>query len=85
MYVVKPDRYTAHTVLQPGVGQRTRNMGHEQHAGVSLEAPGGNEGQNESTQRQSIAIMGGEEFDGGNKLATNEMGWMKIGEQYWKC
>ena len=38
LYAVRPDRYPAHTVPQPGVGQITRNVKHGQHAGGSREA-----------------------------------------------
>ena len=69
MYAVRPNRYPAHTVPQPGVGLRIRNVGHRQHAGGSREAHG-NEGRSESTQRQSITTMGVQEFNDGNKIVT---------------
>ena len=74
LYAVRPDRYSAHTVPQPGVGQATRNVGHGQHPGGSREAPGGNEGRCGSTLRQSNAIMGGLEFNDGKKMATDGNG-----------
>ena len=55
LYAVRHRRYLANTVPQPGVGQRTRNVGHGQHANGSREAPDGNEGRCGSTHRQSIA------------------------------
>ena len=75
----RPDRYPAHTVSQPGVGQRTRNVGHGQHAGGSREAPDGNEGRCGSTLRQPNALMGGKEFNDGNKMATDGNGL----DEYW--
>ena len=84
LYAVRPDRNPAHTVPQPGVGQITRNGGHEQHAGGSREAPGVNKGQRESTLRQSIAIMGGQEFNDGKKMALHGNGldddWVEVME-----
>ena len=74
LYAVKPDRYPAHTVPQPGVGQITRNVGHGQHAGGSREAPGGNKCRRESILRQSISTMGGQEFKEGKKLAYRGYG-----------
>ena len=74
LYAVRPDRYPAHTVPQPGVELYTRNVGHGQHAGGSREAPGGNEGRCGSTLRQSIAIMGGSEFNEGSKMALQGNG-----------
>ena len=74
LYAVRPDRYPAHTVPQPGVGQRTRNVGHGQHAGGSREAPDGNEGRCGSTLRQPNALMGGKEFNDGKKMATDGNG-----------
>ena len=69
---MRPDRYPAHTVPQPGVG--TLNVGHGQHAGGSREAPGGNEGRCGSTLRKSNALMGGMEFNEGKKMATDGNG-----------
>ena len=81
LYAVRPDRYPAHTVPQPGVGQITRNEGHGQHANGSRKAPGGNEGRCGSTLRQSIAIMGGK----GSKMANYGNGLDVIGRWSWKC
>ena len=84
MYAVRPDRYPAHTVHQHEVEQRTRNVVHEQHAGGIREAPGGNKGQRESTLRQSIATMGGQEFNDGKELAYHGYGldddWQEVME-----
>ena len=85
LYAVRPDRYPAHTVPQPGVGQRTRNVGHGQHAGGSREAPGGNKGRCGSTLRQSIATMGGQEFYDGSKMATDGNGLDEDWTMSWKC
>ena len=74
LYAVRLDRYPAHTVPQPGVEQITRNVGRGQHANGSREAPGGNESRSGSTLRQSIAIMGGQEFNEGSKMATDGNG-----------
>ena len=65
---MRPGRYPAHTVPQPGVEMYTRNVGHGQHAGRSREAPGGNKGRCGSTLRQSNATMGGQEFKDGSKM-----------------
>ena len=54
--------------------QHTRNVGHGQHAGGSREAPDGNQGRSGSTLRQSIAIMGGSEFNEGKKMALHGYG-----------
>ena len=59
---------------QPGVELYTRNVGHGQHAGESRKAPHGNKGRSGSTQRQSIATMGGQEFIDGSKMATDGYG-----------
>ena len=84
LYAVRPNRYPAHTIPQPGVGQATRNVGHGQHAGKSREAPGGNKGQRESTLCLSIATMGGQEFKEGKKLAYRGYGldddWQEVME-----
>ena len=74
LYAARHRRYLAHTVPQPGVGQITQNVGHGQHANGSREAPDGNEGRCGSTLRQSIAIMGGSEFNDGKKMATDGNG-----------
>ena len=74
LYAVRHRRYLAHTVPQPGVETYARNVGHGLHANGSREAPGGNEGQRRSIHRQSIATMGGSEFNEGKKMATNGNG-----------
>ena len=74
LYAVRQDRYPAHTISQSGVEMYTRNVGHGQHAGGSREAPGGNESRCGSTLRQSIAIMGGSEFNEGSKMALQGNG-----------
>ena len=55
-----------------------------QHAGGSREAPGGNKGRSGSTQRQSIATMGGQEFNDGKKMAYRGYGmdddWQEVME-----
>ena len=82
LYAVRPDRYTAHTVPQPGVELYTRNVGHGQHAGGSQKASGGNKGRWWSTLRQSIATMGGQEFNDGKKMAYRGYGmdddWQEV-------
>ena len=60
------------SVPQPEVELYTRNVGHGQHAGGSREAPGGNKGRCESTQRQSIATMGG--HNDGSKMVFHGYG-----------
>ena len=59
-------------------------MWHGQHAGGSRKAPSGNKGQRESTLRQLIATMGGQEFKEGKKLAYHGYGldddWREVME-----
>ena len=68
------DRYSTTAVPQLGVGQATRNAGTGPYVGESSEAPGGTLRGDESTQWSSTALMGGMEFNDGNKLATHGNG-----------